>query len=112
MPFAPFIQDNFLLLHDNAHPKVSECVTKYLGEVGIQRMVWPARSPDINPIELVWDMLGRSVRIHFCENLEDMQAALQYEWERLPQKDIPTLIRSVPSRCAVVIRVRGGNIRY
>ena len=69
VPFAPVNQDNFLLLHDNAHPQVAGCVTKYLGEVGIQRMVWPARSPDINPIELVWYMLGRSVRIHFCENL-------------------------------------------
>jgi transposase len=31
-----------------------------LETVEIPRLEWPARSPDMNPIEHVWDTLGRN----------------------------------------------------
>lgn len=35
---------------------------KNLQEVGIQKLNCPARSPDLNPTEHVWDMLKRGIR--------------------------------------------------
>jgi transposase len=37
-------------------------VSEYLDEVGVASVQWPGRSPDLNPIEDVWDMMGRRVR--------------------------------------------------
>ena len=51
MPFAPFIGENFLLLHDNARPHTARVVNEYLNEAGISLLNFPARSPDLNPIE-------------------------------------------------------------
>ena len=51
VPFAPYIGDNFMLMHDNARPHVARIVQQYLQEVGIRTMVWPPRSPDLNPIK-------------------------------------------------------------
>lgn len=51
MPYAGFIGENMLFMHDNAKPHSAKIVKCYLQEVGIQTMEWPARSPDLNPIE-------------------------------------------------------------
>ncbi|UYV61148.1 K02A2.6-like, partial [Cordylochernes scorpioides] len=52
----------------------------------IRRMVWPARSPDLNPIEHVWDALGRRIgALHPSpRTLVELRTALLEEWGLLP----------------------------
>ncbi|GFX29315.1 hypothetical protein TNCV_3218491 [Trichonephila clavipes] len=59
-----------------------------LDSEGIQRLVWPARSPDLNPIENVWDALGRQVagRNYLPTNKNTLIRALTEEWDKLPQQ--------------------------
>lgn len=114
VPYAPFIGQQFKLMHDNARPHVANVVNNYLDEVGIDRIVWPARSPDLNPIEHMWDMLGRRLRQREVvpETLDHLQSALQEEWEMIPQEYVANLVHSMPKRMLDVIRARGGNTRY
>lgn len=48
-----------MLMDDNARHHVARVVQHYLEEVGINSIVWPARSPYLNPIENIWDNIGR-----------------------------------------------------
>lgn len=114
VPFGPFIGDQFLFMHDNARPHTANVVREYLDEVGIQTLNWPARSPDLNPIEHLWDHLGTSVRRQQNPpgNLQDLRIALEHEWNQIPQDRVANLIRSMPTRMEAVIRARGGNTRY
>jgi hypothetical protein len=71
-------------------------------------MDWPARSPDINPIEHIWDMLGKRVkaRIPAPQTTQALQTMLLEEWDNLPQELIDNSIRTMPRR----IIARGGNM--
>ncbi|GFY27444.1 transposable element Tcb2 transposase [Trichonephila clavipes] len=59
----------------------------------IQRMEWPACSPDLNPIEHVWDMFGRRIaaRPRPPATVRDLEIALLAEWNSIPQSLIDNL---------------------
>ena len=38
-------------MDDNARPHTTHAIQKYLEREGIERLDWPARSPDLNPID-------------------------------------------------------------
>ena len=77
-------------------------------------MEWPAMSPDLNPIEHVWNMLQRSIldRGHAIESLARLEEALVQAWDQLPQERLRALIDNFPRRCQAEIEARGGHTRY
>ncbi|GFW31857.1 transposable element Tcb2 transposase [Trichonephila clavipes] len=90
----------FLFMYDNTHPHRAHIVDECLQSEDITRMDWPAYSPDLNPIEHVWHILGRRIAARQppppC--LPGLRRALLDEWCNIPQDQIGNLILSMPRR--------------
>ncbi|GFW00282.1 transposable element Tcb2 transposase [Trichonephila clavipes] len=64
----------------------------------------------MNPIEHVWDALGRRVagRQPPPQTLQELERALLEEWDRIPQLVINSLIDSMPQRCSTLLALTCG----
>jgi hypothetical protein len=78
---------------DNARPNRSRVVTAYLQSEAVTSVPWPAMSPDLNPIEHIWDRLGRRMQARepLVQNIRQLKATLHGEWQQLSQQDIRRL---------------------
>ena len=98
-----------MYIDENARPHCSRAVTAYLQSEAVTSVPWPVMSPDLNPIEHIWDMLGR--RIHAREppvqNIRQLEAALHREWQQLSQQDIRRLSGGMRRRVDAVIQAMG-----
>jgi DDE superfamily endonuclease len=99
---------------DNATCHVSGYTTLWRERHGIDRTDWPPNSPDLNPIENLWDHLGRQIRKRtpLPTSLPALTAALQEEWAKIPLDVVRNLITTMQSRTTEVIKAKGWHIRY
>ncbi|GFX26877.1 transposable element Tcb2 transposase [Trichonephila clavipes] len=99
-------------MEDNCRPHHANLVEDFLFEEGIVRIEWPACSQDMNPIEHVWDALGKRVagRQPSPHTFQELESALLEEWDRIPQLVINSLIDSMPQRYSTLLAVRGNHI--
>ncbi|XP_073689105.1 uncharacterized protein [Garra rufa] len=66
-------------------------------------MDWPTCSPDLNPLEHIWDIMSRSIHQHHVapQTVRELADALVQVWEEIPQETIRHLIRSMARCCPI-----------
>lgn len=114
VPFAAAIGDNFILIDDNARPHRARIVNDRIEHHGIERMDWPACSPDMNCIEHVWSEMSRRFNQlqQPPQTLQQLAIVLEDIWQNIPQQFINNLIVTMPNRVRALRRARGGPTRY
>ncbi|CAG9138695.1 unnamed protein product [Plutella xylostella] len=94
VPYAEFVGEDFVLMHDNARCHTARVSRQFLREKELRTMDWPALSPDLNPIEHLWDELKRRVRARnpVPASVDELKTALLEEWDGIPQETVKKLI--------------------
>jgi transposase/uncharacterized coiled-coil protein SlyX len=99
-------------LQDNDPKHKSSLVRTWLFNHGIQCIDFPPYSPDLNPIENLWNDLARRVEKFQCDTMEELQDIVAEEWKKTPKAFLRTLARSMPARCQAVIDAKGDHTKY
>jgi hypothetical protein len=100
------------LLHDNARMHVSAHTNAYLQQEGIQVVPnWPANSPDLNPIELVWAWMSGVVKKMRPKTKAELVDVVNNVWDSLTQDMIDNFVNAVPKRMEAVYRSNGEEFK-
>ena len=108
------LTDRPMFMDDNARPHRARIVQHFLQQEAVQTIPWHAMSPDMNPIEHVWDFIGRKInqRNPKCQNIDELRTAILQEWQQFPQERLRRLVRSMTRRVTDLHNKRGGYTRY
>lgn len=113
LPFARQVFGRSLLYQQDNDPKhTSGLVKEWFHRHRINLMEWPSQSPDLNPIENLWEELKRSVECKKAKNDNEKYAQLEAAWKSIPQHKIDKLMDSMPRRCQAVINAKGFATKY
>ena len=75
-------------------------------------MKWPAQSPDLNPIEMLWINVEKEVKEKKAKNLNNLYRFIKEIWDIIPIDRFIGLIESMHCRCAEVIKQKGMATKY
>ncbi len=75
---------------------------------------WPPQSLDLNPIEHLWDVVEREIRIMDVQttNLQQLRDAIKSIWTKISEECFQHLVESMPQRIKAVLKAKGGPTRY
>ncbi|GFX98338.1 transposable element Tcb1 transposase [Trichonephila clavipes] len=90
---------------DNARPHVARIVQRFFVNHQIELLPWPARYPDLSPIENMWSMVApRLTQITPPAAAPDpLWQLVEAAWSAVPQEHIKSLFESMPRHVAAVI---------
>lgn len=78
----------------------------------ISKKEWPAKSPDLNPIENLWSYLKNEAQKSQPKNKDQLKKTLQKIWRAIPLEQIRKFTDSMKSRLEACIEQEGGHTGY
>jgi len=100
------------LQQDNDPKHTSRLAQSFINENIPELLDWPANSPDLNPIENLWNLVKRNVEKKMPQNQKDLIQFMVEEWNSIPNSVLKNLVNSMKRRCELIIENNGERISY
>ena len=101
-----------IFMQDNAPCHSCKKVKSFFTEEELNVMDWAAQSPDLNPIENVWKVIGERAQRKNPKNQDELWKFLELEWSAVTPSFCRKLINSCSKRCQEVIDNKGLFTKY
>uniref|UniRef100_A0A915DXW8 Tc1-like transposase DDE domain-containing protein n=1 Tax=Ditylenchus dipsaci TaxID=166011 RepID=A0A915DXW8_9BILA len=106
------LAEYWIFQQDNDPKHASKLVKKFLSDNNVDVLKWPAHSPDLNPIEHLWEELDRRIRNRTYKKTGKLFNALSKEWSKIPLGVVMKLVDSMSRRCEAFIAAKGYATKY
>ncbi|GFX43102.1 transposable element Tcb1 transposase [Trichonephila clavipes] len=112
----PYLQGlaTAIFQQDNARPHVARIVQRFFVNHQIEFLPWPARSPNISPIENMWSIVAQRLTqiTPPAAPPDQLWQRVEAAWSSVPQEHIQSFFESMPRLVAAVISNNGGYCDY
>jgi hypothetical protein len=97
-------------MQDGAPAYKALTTSEFLAEGCLVLPGWPPNSPDLNPIEMVWEIVKARVEKLRPQTIQDRAGIIQEVWSSLDQEMIDRLVHHFPNRLNLIIQAQGRSI--
>ncbi|RCN48164.1 hypothetical protein ANCCAN_05709 [Ancylostoma caninum] len=98
------------LVQDNAPSHISKKTKEKLREWKVGTLDWPPESPDLNPIEVIWEHMKNEIRKKGPRTPSELKKAIVGNWQHLTPEVCTKYIEGIKAGLRQVVQQKGGNI--
>ncbi|KAI4293435.1 hypothetical protein PAPHI01_2709 [Pancytospora philotis] len=102
----------FIFQQDNDAKHTAKVTKRFFENRNIRVMPWPAMSPDMNPIENLWEYVKRRVAELEPKNIADLKSKIMQAWSEIPLAVCQKYAMSFANRALALCRSRGEHTKY
>ncbi len=103
---------DFIFEQDLASAHTAKGTKSWFNDHGVTVLDWPANSPDLNPIDKLWFIVKRKMRVTRPNNADDLKVTIKATWASITAEQCHRLIASLPCRIDALIHAKGGPTKY
>lgn len=103
------------LMQDGAPRHAAGNTIRELAERGITVIFWPVYSPDLNPIETVWNWMKDYIKRVYGDvqlSYNRLREAIREAWDSITEQQLKELLETMRERCQDVIDAQGGYTKW